>query len=126
MIELLEVGRVATYFSAHFDSECVIPIEPVNFECIFIKITLHVNKIIIFNSYRPPSAPSDSTMCILSPINSFNKHHGLIVLGEFDRSLLDHSSAKNVFNSVNLTQLIMESTRVYNCSLTLIDWILVC
>lgn len=84
-------------------------------------------KLIIGNIYRPPSAPSGSTMCILSTINSFDKHHELIILGDFNNNWLDRSSAndRNLFGSVNLTQLIMEPTRVDNRSSTLIDWILV-
>lgn len=122
-------GGVATYISASLVSERVIPnVEPDHFECLFIRVTLQANKkIIIGNIYRPPAAPSDSTMCILSTINSFDKQHELILLGDFNSNWLDCSSAKdrNLFGSVNLTQLITETTRIDSRSSILIDWILV-
>lgn len=108
---------------------CLIPnIQPFNFECLFIKVTRHTNKkLIIGNIYRPPSAPSDSTMFILSTINSFEKHFELFILGHFNSNWLDRFSVndRNLFGSVNLTQLIKEPTRVNHRSSSLLDWILV-
>jgi len=121
--------RVATYVSAFLDSEHVIPsIGPVNFECLFVKVTLHANKnLTIGNIYRPPSAPSDSMMCILSTINSREKHNELIILGDFNRNWLDRSSVNdtNLLGSLNLCQLINVPTRVDQRSSSLLDWILV-
>lgn len=103
---------MATYVSVSLVSECIIPhIEPVNFECLFIMVTLYANKkLIIGNIYRPPFAPSDSTMCILSTVNSFEKHYEMIILGDFNSNWFDRSSVsdRNLFGSVNLTQLIKE------------------
>lgn len=115
-----------TYVDANLIFECIIPeVDPVNFESLFINIIFHVNKrFIIGKIYRPPSAPSDSTKCILSTINSLAKHKELILLVDFN--WLDRSSPgdKN-FSSVNLTQLIKEPTRVDSRSSSLLDWILV-
>ncbi len=103
-------GGVATYVDANLVSECVIPnVDPVHFDCLFINIILHDNKqLTIGNIYRPPSAPADSTKSILSTINSFDKHNELIILGDFNSNWLDRSSSndRNLFGSVNLTQLI--------------------
>ncbi len=67
-------GGVATHVAANLVSEYVTPtVDPIHFECIFINIILHDTKhLTIGNIYRPPSAPSDSTMGILSTISSFN------------------------------------------------------
>lgn len=119
---------MVTYVDANLISECIIPeVDPVNFESLFINIIFHVNKrFIIGKIYRPPSAPSDSTKCILSTINSLAKHKELIILVDFNCNWLDRSSPgdKN-FSSVNLTQLIKEPTRVDSRSSSLLDWILV-
>lgn len=107
---------MATYVAANLVVERVTPtVKPLNFECIFINISLHENKHLTIGSiYMPPSAPSDSTMCILSTINSLKKHNEMIILGDFNINWLDRSSSnhRNLFSSVNLTQSINEPTRV--------------
>ncbi len=122
-------GGVATYVSANYNSEHVTPnIEPVNFECLFININFHKNKnLLIDNTYRPPSAPGESMKNILSTIDSLERHNELIILGDFNSNWLDRSSIndRNLFNSVNLTQIINEPTRVDRRSSSLLDWILV-
>lgn len=82
---------------------------------------------IIGNIYRPPNSPSESINNILSTINSLNCFDEIIVLGDFNRNWLDRSSLKerNQFESLNLTQLIREPTRVQGNSRSLLDWILV-
>lgn len=122
-------GGVATYVDVNLSSERIIPeVDSVNFECIFINIIFHENKhLIIGNIYRPPSALSDSTQCILSTINSLCRHKKLIILGDFNSNWLNRSSDgdKNLFSSVNLTQLIKNPTRVDSKSSSLLDLILV-
>lgn len=66
-------------------------------------------------------------MCILSTINSLGRHNELIILGDFNSYWLHCSSHKdrNLFDSVHLTQLINEPTRVDHRSSSLLNWILV-
>ncbi len=49
-------GGVATYVASYLVSKRLTPeVDPIHFECLFIKITLHKNKqLIIGNIYRPP------------------------------------------------------------------------
>ena len=51
----------------------------------------------------------------------------LLLLGDFNRNWLDKSSntVKSKCNSINLTQLITEPTRVTKNTMSLLDWILV-
>lgn len=124
-------GGVVIYVDMSLNSKCIVSsIEPINFESIFVKITFHANKSLIVGSiYRPPSAPTDSLLNILNTISSLDKSNTkeLIILGDFNRNWLDHSSTKgkNLIKSVNLTQLINEPTRVNGQSSSLLDWILV-
>jgi len=122
-------GGVATYISSHLSSELIMPKErAVYFECLFVNIVFHENKqISIGNIYRPPNSPVESTNCILATINSLDHVNELILLGDFNRNWLDRSSTyeKNLFNGLNLTQLITDPTRVVNKSKSLLDWILV-
>lgn len=110
-------------------SELIIASEsPMHFECLFVRTCFHQNKrLIIGNIYRPPNSPSESTNNILSTINSLNCFDEIIILGDFNRNWLDRSSLKerNQFESLNLTQLIREPTRVEGNSRSLLDWILV-
>ncbi len=103
-------GGVAIYVASNLVTQCLIPnVEPVNFECLFVNIILQDNKhLTIGNIYRPPSAPTDSTKCILSTINSLERHNEMIILGDFNSKWLDCSTSndRNLINSVNLTQLI--------------------
>ena len=122
-------GGVSTYVSSNLVSELIIPdIEPLHFECIFVKITLHANKYItIGNIYRPPSAPAESINYMISTINSIKFINEIILLGDFNKNWLDKSAAKdkNSFGNLNLTQLISEPTRVTPTCQSLLDWILV-
>ena len=65
-------GGVATYVSSKLSSELVTPnVNILHFECLFVKIILHENKhLTIGNIYRNPSAPTETTNCIISTINS--------------------------------------------------------
>lgn len=122
-------GGVATYISSSLSSELIAPsVGPLNFECLFVKVSLHQNKrLIIGNIYRPPNSPSDSTVNILTTINSLNCSDEMMVLGDFNSNWLDRSSLKErtQFESLNLTQLIKEPTRIAGSSKSLLDWILV-
>ena len=79
-------GGVATYVSSNLFSEHVIPKEnPVHFECLFAKISFHVNKqLIIGNIYRPPNSPSESINCIGTTIKSADNSNEMIILGDFN------------------------------------------
>ncbi len=120
---------MVTYVAANLVSDHISPtVEPVNFECLFVNIIFHENKqLTIGNIYRPPSSPADSTMRILSTINSLGRQNKFIILGDFNCNWLDRSSHKdrNLFDSVHLTQLINKPTRVDSRSSSLLDWILV-
>lgn len=122
-------GDLATYVASRLNSKCVIHnVEPLNFECLLTNITFHENKTsTTSNIYRPPPALAGSTECILSTINSFEKHNELIILGDFNNNWLSHSSTndRHSFHSTNFTQLINEPTRVDPRSSSLLDWILV-
>lgn len=100
-------GGVATYVTSRLMSQLIIPqADPEYFECLFVKICFHHNKhLVIGNLYRPPSAPSESTKCILSTIGSLDCLSKLIILGDFNVNWLDRSSSndKNSFASINLT-----------------------
>lgn len=103
-------------------------VSPQHFECLFVKIILHENKrLTIGNIYKPPNAPAETTKCILSTINSLDCTNEKIILGDFNSNWLDHSSRndRNLLDSINLTQLIKEPTRVGPSSSSLLDWILV-
>lgn len=122
-------GGVATYVSVRLTSEMITPSEaPLHFESIFVNIIFHQNKrLTIGNIYRPPSAPAESTNCILSTISSLPNNNELVILGDFNKNWLDRTSSldKTLFKSINLTQLISEPTRVDLRSSSLLDWILV-
>ena len=94
----------------------------------FCQLIFHKNKhLTIGNIYRPPNAHSESTDCILSTINSLDRPGEMIVPGDFNKNWLERVSLKdkNVFSSINLTQIMTEPTRVDRTSSTLLDWILV-
>ena len=122
-------GGVATYVISSLKSQLIIPqIDPVYFECLFVKLILHENKhLIIGNFYRPPSAPVESIRSILSTINSLNCPMEVIFLGDFNWNWLPRfsSNEKQLFDSLNLTQLITEPTRVTETTSTLLDLIFV-
>ena len=77
--------------------------------------------------YRPPSAPVESSKCLISTFESISSKNELIILGDFNKNWLDKSSAKdkNNFENLNLTQLIKEPTRITPKSQSLLDWMLV-
>ena len=122
-------GGLMTYVSSNLTAELVSPtVNPLHFECLFVKITLHENKrLIIGNIYKPPNAPAETTKGILTTINSLDCTSEKIILGDFNSNWLDRSSYndRNLFNGINLTQLITEPTRVGPSSSSLLDWILV-
>lgn len=122
-------GGVAIYVSIGLVSELIIPmVDPLYFESIFVKVVFHSNKCIIIGSiYRPPSSPAETLNCLISTINSVFGRNELILLGDFNKNWLDTSSdkEKNIFNSLNLTQLITEPTRITSRTQSLLDWILV-
>jgi len=122
-------GGVAIYVSISLVSELIIPsVDPLYSECIFVKVVFHLNKCIIIGSiYRPPSAPVESCNCLISTINSVFGKNELILLGDFNKNWLDTScnKEKNMFNNLNLTQLITEPTRITSRTQSLLDWILV-
>ena len=122
-------GGLVTYISNNLASELVTPgVEPLQFESIFVKVTLHENKsITIGNIYRPPSAPAESFNCLASTINSINNTNKFILLGDFNKNWTDRSAskAKTIIGNLNLTQLITEPTRTTATCQSLLDWILV-
>ena len=122
-------GGVVTYVSADLASELIeLTVKPVNFESIFVKVTLHENKYItIGNIYRPPSSPAESFNSIAATINSINDKNEFLVLGDFNQNWTDRScrTAKHIIGNLNLTQLINEPTRVTPTCQSLLDWILV-
>ncbi len=63
----------------------------------------------------------------MSTIDSLGRHTELIILGDFNFNWLDRASSndKHLFSSINLTQLINETTRVSHNLSSLLDWILV-
>lgn len=122
-------GGLLTYVASNLTADLAFPEEsPQYFEGLFVNITFHENKsLIIGNIYKPPSAPAETTDCILSTINSLNRSTEKIILGDFNSNWLDRSSHKvrTLFNSINLSQIISEPTRVGPSSSSLLDWILV-
>ena len=122
-------GGLMMYISSNLTAERVSPtVNPLHFECLFVKITLHENKrLIIGNIYKPPNAPADTTKGILTTINSLDCTSEKIILGDFNSNWLDRSSYndRSLFNGINLTQLVTEPTRVGPSSSFLLDWILV-
>lgn len=122
-------GGLLIYVSSNLNSELALPAEnPVFFEGLFVQINLHENKrLLIGNIYRPPNAPVESIKNIVSTINSFKCNIEKIILGDFNSNWLNRSTSneRNLLNSINLSQLITEPTRVGPCSATLLDWILV-
>ncbi len=63
---------MAVYVSSDLVSELIIPtVEPLHFECIFVKVIFHSNKCITIGSmHRPPSSPAESFNCMISTITS--------------------------------------------------------
>ena len=101
---------------------------PLHFECLFVKLIFHHNKYItVGNVYRPPSAPVESSKCLISTFDSISSKNEMIILGDFNKNWLDNSSVKdkNNFENLNLTQLITEPTRITPRPESLLDWILV-
>lgn len=83
-------GVVATYVASNLNSKRIIHI------ILLPNIIFHENKtLIIGNIYRPPPAPAGCTKCILSTINSFEKHNELIILGDSNSNWLSHSSTND-------------------------------
>ena len=124
-------GGVATYVTNKFISEYTTPtVDPNHFESLFINILFHDNKhLTIGTIYRPPPVPAGSANDILATINSLNKQNELIILGDFNVCWLKKSSLdeRSLFTTVQLTQLIKDTTRVdpYHKTKSLLDWILV-
>jgi len=77
--------------------------------------------------YRPPSVPVESSDCLTSTIESIACKNEIIILGDFNKNWLDKSSTKhkNNLGNLNLTQIIMEPTRIASTCQSLLDWILV-
>lgn len=122
-------GGVAIYVSNDLVSELITPtVSPLHFEGIFVKIHFHENKYLTIGSiYRPPSSPVESFNCMISTINSIPFRNELLLLGDFNKNYLHRSCSKekNMFNDINLTQLITEPTRITPSTQSLLDWILV-
>lgn len=120
-------GGVATYIKNNLKSQLIVPkVKPELFEGIFIKITLNVNKqLIIGNIYRPPSSPKlESVSNIISTVSSLDESKELILMGDFNLNWLDTTN-HNLFNDLNLTQIIKDPTRITKTCSSLIDLILV-
>lgn len=100
-------GGIATYVSSNLVSELIIPhVEPLHFDCIFVKVALHENKCItIGNIYRPPSAPAESFNYMISTINYITCRNEIIILGDFNKNWIAEFSSKekNIFGNLNLT-----------------------
>lgn len=79
-------GGLLTYVTSNLTAELILPSEnPLHFECLFDKITLHDNKrLIIGNIYKPPNAPAETTKGILSIINSLGCTSEKIILDDFN------------------------------------------
>lgn len=123
-------GGVATYISSNLNSQIITPrIKPELFEGIFIKLHFHENKqLIIGNIYRPPSSPLlESVKNIIATITSLGDPKETILLGDFNLNWLDPNTTteRNLFNDLNLTQIIKDPTRITNKTETLIDCIFV-
>ena len=120
---------MAIYVSADIASELVIPpVGPQDFESIFVKIVFHTNKCLHIRSiYRPPSTPMESFNNLVSTITSISKMNELLLLDDLSSQFLLKypNTVKSTFNSINLTQLITEPTRVTKNTMSLLDWILV-
>lgn len=104
-------GGVATYIKNNIKSQLIIPkVKPEQFEGIFVKVILNENKqLIIGNIYRPPSFPKlESVKNIISTVSSIDNLSELILMGDFNLNWLDPttSSVRNLFNDLNLTQII--------------------
>ncbi len=121
-------GGVALYVSSRLISEPAIPkVSPSFLECLFVRLKLHENKHLIVGSvYPPPPVRPDLTKCRLSTLTSFEHPCEMVLLGHFYRNRHGHSLSddKNLLQSINLTQLINEPTRVQASSKSLLDWIL--
>ena len=122
-------GGVATYVSTRLKPLLIeAQVDSEDFECLFVQLNFHLNKkLTIGNFYRAPSAPVDSARSILSTINSLNRPSELIILGDFNWNWSSPSSTneKKLFESINLTQLITEPTRITDTTSTLLDLIFV-
>lgn len=120
---------MAIYVSSEIISEVTIPtVEPLHFECVFVKVIFHTNKCIIIGSiYRPPSSPAETFDRLISTISSISCKNEIILLGDFNKNWLDKSSdkVKKLLSSLNLTQLIKEPTQITPTTQSLLDWILV-
>ena len=105
---------MAIYVSSHISSELAfLKVNPLSFESIFVKLLLHENKHLIIGSiYGPPPVLPNFTNCIVSTITSFEHPSEMIILVHFNSNWLDLSSLnnKNLFRSINSTQLINEPT----------------
>lgn len=120
---------MAVYVSSDLVSELIIPtVEPLHFECVYVKIIFHSNKCITIGGiYRPPSSPAESFNCRISTINSISCRNEIILLSDFNKNWLDKSSdkEKNILSSLNVIQLIKEPTQITPRTHALLDWILV-
>ena len=89
---------MATYISSNLTAELITPtVKPTHFECLFVKIIFHQNKYItVGNVYRPPSAPVESSKCLMSTPSK----NEMIILGDFNKNWLDKSSGKDKNNRV--------------------------
>ena len=90
-------GGVATYVSSNLTAELITPtVKPTHFECLFVKIIFHQNKYItVGNVYRPPSAPVESSKCLMSTFDAIPFKNERINLCDFNKNWLDKSSGKD-------------------------------
>ena len=122
-------GGVATYVSTKLKPLLIsAQVDSEDIDCLFVQLNLHLNKkLTIGNFYRAPSASADSARAILATINSLSCPTELIILGDFNWNWNSPASSneKKLFESIHLTQLITEPTRVTDTTSTLLDLIFV-
>ena len=123
-------GGVIVYVKRDIPCKRRIDLEIINVECIWVEISLRNKKVLIGTFYRSPNASS----IVLSDIeNSIGLASDtciaeIVVMGDFNLEMLNQhtqTKIKDICQTFNLTQIIIEPTHYTETSSSIIDLILV-
>ena len=122
-------GGVIAYVKQNIPLKRRTDLELNGIECIWIQITLKHKPVLIGTFYRPPNSDIVYTDMIQDSINLAidTGIKDIIITGDFNYNLLNHSSAKpidSISQQYDLTQVITEPTHYTETSYSLIDLLL--
>lgn len=121
-------GGVGLYIKHNFVAEVLFSISVEFIECLWLKLELLNEIVIIGNIYRPPDSNVEQFLTYIEDIlsNLYAEYDNITCFGDFNINMLNMNSnvgmqLESVFTTFNMSQVIKEPTRFSSNSISLID-----